>query len=58
MFLRIFLTPFGVRVDKHTLHVGVGDVRQGTVGTQLEVPVPRKMTSSTAAIVIDWEASP
>lgn len=42
-------------MDKQTGHDFSGFVRQATVGTELEVPVPRKMISTTVAIVFVQE---
>ena len=52
VFLRMFLEPCGVRVDKHTLQSRAGLVRQGMAGTQPDVPVPMKMISSTLDMLV------
>lgn len=51
MFRRLFFRPSGVCEDKQTGHVLLGFVRQETVGTELDVPVPKKIISTTLAIL-------
>lgn len=51
VFLLLFLIPSGVCVDKHTGQDFSGFVRHAIVGTELEVPVPKNMISTTVAII-------
>jgi hypothetical protein len=52
MFFLLFLRPSGLVVDKQTGHGFSGLVKHATVGIQLEVPVPKNITSTTVAILV------
>lgn len=53
VFLRAFFFPSNVSAERHVLHRGIsaGAVRHSMWGKLLDVPVPRKISSMSSAII-------
>jgi hypothetical protein len=52
VFRLLFFLPSGVCEERHTKQDSLGLERHDIVGTELEVPVPKKMISLTVAIAL------
>lgn len=52
VFLRMFLLPSGVNVERHVWHGSIsgGAVKHERFGTLPEVPVPKKISSNAGVV--------